>query len=121
MGTIETEPEKTQCSTPTPADKPCSVCLCVCVCVCVCVCLCVCVCVRECVYSVCFCAFQCKLLTWGLCLVLHNTRYEVMQFCWLQADQRPNAEEVHLLLNYLCAKCASEAEEDFERRWTSMR
>ncbi|XP_060889344.1 serine/threonine-protein kinase LMTK1 isoform X2 [Labrus mixtus] len=47
--------------------------------------------------------------------------YEVMQFCWLQPDQRPNAEEVHLLLSYLCAKGASEAEEDFERRWKSMR
>ncbi len=40
---------------------------------------------------------------------------------WLQPDQRPNAEEVHLLLSYLCAKGASEAEEDFERRWNSMR
>lgn len=47
-------------------------------------------------------------------------RYEVMQFCWLQPDQRPTAEEVHLLLSYLCAKGASEAEEDFERRWNSM-
>ncbi|XP_062858953.1 serine/threonine-protein kinase LMTK1 [Trichomycterus rosablanca] len=47
--------------------------------------------------------------------------YEVMQFCWLQPDQRPNAEEVHLLLSYLCAKGASEAEEEFERRWNSMR
>ncbi|XP_026868863.2 serine/threonine-protein kinase LMTK1 isoform X1 [Electrophorus electricus] len=47
--------------------------------------------------------------------------YEVMQFCWLQPDQRPSAEEVHLLLSYLCAKGASEAEEDFERRWNSMR
>ncbi|CAJ1081454.1 serine/threonine-protein kinase LMTK1 isoform X3 [Xyrichtys novacula] len=46
--------------------------------------------------------------------------YEVMQFCWLQPDQRPTAEEVHLLLSYLCAKGASEAEEDFERRWNSM-
>lgn len=44
-----------------------------------------------------------------------------MQFCWLQPDQRPNAEEVHLLLSYLCAKGASEAEEDFERRWNSLR
>lgn len=44
-----------------------------------------------------------------------------MQFCWLQPDQRPTAEEVHLLLSYLCAKGASEAEEDFERRWNSMR
>ncbi|XP_013879788.1 serine/threonine-protein kinase LMTK1 isoform X2 [Austrofundulus limnaeus] len=47
--------------------------------------------------------------------------FEVMQFCWLQPDQRPNAEEVHLLLSYLCAKGASEAEEDFERRWNSLR
>ncbi|XP_051959140.1 serine/threonine-protein kinase LMTK1 isoform X1 [Xyrauchen texanus] len=47
--------------------------------------------------------------------------YEVMQFCWLQPDQRPTAEEVHLLLSYLCAKVASEAEEDFERRWNSLR
>uniref|UniRef100_A0A3P8UFN8 non-specific serine/threonine protein kinase n=1 Tax=Cynoglossus semilaevis TaxID=244447 RepID=A0A3P8UFN8_CYNSE len=46
--------------------------------------------------------------------------YEVMQFCWLQPEQRPTAEEVHLLLTYLCAKGASEAEEDFERRWNSM-
>ncbi|XP_068161234.1 serine/threonine-protein kinase LMTK1 isoform X2 [Antennarius striatus] len=46
--------------------------------------------------------------------------YEVMQFCWLQPDQRPNAEEVHLLLSYLCAKGASEAEEDFDRRWNSL-
>lgn len=43
-----------------------------------------------------------------------------MQFCWLQPDQRPNAEEVHLLLSYLCAKGVSEAEEDFERRWNSL-
>lgn len=43
-----------------------------------------------------------------------------MQFCWLQPDQRPNADEVHLLLSYLCAKGASEAEEDFERRWNSL-
>ncbi|KAL6095336.1 aatk [Pungitius sinensis] len=47
--------------------------------------------------------------------------YEVMQFCWLQPEQRPNAEEVHLLLSYLCAKGACEAEEDFERRWNSLR
>ncbi|MBN3307626.1 LMTK1 kinase, partial [Amia calva] len=52
---------------------------------------------------------------------LSDRWYEVMQFCWLQPDQRPNAEEVHLLLSYLCAKGASEAEEDFEKRWNSMR
>ncbi|OWK14459.1 hypothetical protein Celaphus_00001535 [Cervus elaphus hippelaphus] len=45
----------------------------------------------------------------------------VMQFCWLQPEQRPTAEEVHLLLSYLCAKGATEAEEEFERRWRSLR
>ncbi|XP_018600966.2 serine/threonine-protein kinase LMTK1 isoform X2 [Scleropages formosus] len=52
---------------------------------------------------------------------LSDRWYEVMQFCWLQPDQRPTAEEVHLLLSYLCAKGASEEEEDFEKRWNSMR
>uniref|UniRef100_A0A673FSB8 non-specific serine/threonine protein kinase n=1 Tax=Sinocyclocheilus rhinocerous TaxID=307959 RepID=A0A673FSB8_9TELE len=47
--------------------------------------------------------------------------YEVMQFCWLQPEQRPVVEEVHLLLNYLCAKGATEAEEEFEKRWNSLR
>lgn len=44
-----------------------------------------------------------------------------MQFCWLQPEQRPVVEEVHLLLSYLCAKGATEAEEDFEQRWNSLR
>ncbi|XP_017561451.1 serine/threonine-protein kinase LMTK1 isoform X1 [Pygocentrus nattereri] len=52
---------------------------------------------------------------------LSDRWYEVMQFCWLQPEQRPMAEEVHLLLNYLCAKGTSEAEEDFEKRWNSLR
>ncbi|XP_036391679.1 serine/threonine-protein kinase LMTK1 [Megalops cyprinoides] len=52
---------------------------------------------------------------------LSDRWYEVMQFCWLQPDQRPNAEEVHLLLTYLCAKGVSEAEDDFEKRWNSLR
>uniref|UniRef100_A0A3Q2Z5A0 non-specific serine/threonine protein kinase n=1 Tax=Hippocampus comes TaxID=109280 RepID=A0A3Q2Z5A0_HIPCM len=47
--------------------------------------------------------------------------YEVMQFCWLQAELRPSIEEVHLLLTYLCAKGSSEAEEDFEERWNALR
>ncbi|XP_051570849.1 serine/threonine-protein kinase LMTK1-like isoform X2 [Myxocyprinus asiaticus] len=47
--------------------------------------------------------------------------FEVMQFCWLQPEQRPMVEEVHLLLSYLCAKGATEAEEDFEKRWNSLR
>lgn len=44
-----------------------------------------------------------------------------MQFCWLQPEQRPVVEEVYLLLNYLCAKGTNEAEEDFEKRWNSLR
>lgn len=44
-----------------------------------------------------------------------------MQFCWLQPEQRPTAEEVHLLLSYLCAKGSTEAEEEFEQRWRSLR
>ncbi|KAJ8382213.1 hypothetical protein SKAU_G00029910 [Synaphobranchus kaupii] len=47
--------------------------------------------------------------------------YEVMQFCWLPPEQRPNAEEVHLLVTYLCAKGVSEAEDEFEKRWNSLR
>nr|XP_033817350.1 serine/threonine-protein kinase LMTK1 isoform X1 [Geotrypetes seraphini] len=54
-------------------------------------------------------------------LSLSDRWYEVMQFCWLQSDQRPSAEEIHLLLSYLCAKGATEAEEEFEKRWNSMK
>ncbi|XP_069511274.1 serine/threonine-protein kinase LMTK1 isoform X2 [Ambystoma mexicanum] len=50
-----------------------------------------------------------------------NIWYEVMQFCWLQAEQRPTAEEVHLLLSYLCVKGTTEAEEEFEKRWNSLK
>ncbi|XP_048345875.1 serine/threonine-protein kinase LMTK1 isoform X2 [Sphaerodactylus townsendi] len=64
---------------------------------------------------------QLKLPKPKLPLSLCDRWYEVMQFCWLQPDQRPTAEEVHLLLSYLCAKGASEAEEEFERRWNSMK
>ncbi|XP_025022166.1 serine/threonine-protein kinase LMTK1 [Python bivittatus] len=64
---------------------------------------------------------QLKLSKPQLPLSLSDRWYEVMQFCWLQPDQRPTAEEVHLLLSYLCAKGASEAEEEFERRWNSMK
>ncbi|KAF3846279.1 hypothetical protein F7725_003357 [Dissostichus mawsoni] len=47
--------------------------------------------------------------------------YAVMQFCWLQPELRPSSEEVHLLVTYLCAKGSSEAEEDFEQRWNTLR
>ncbi|NXD31102.1 LMTK1 kinase, partial [Spelaeornis formosus] len=64
---------------------------------------------------------QLKLPKPQLKLTLSERWYEVMQFCWLQPEQRPTAEEVHLLLSYLCAKGATEAEEDFEKRWNSMK
>uniref|UniRef100_A0A8C0ISI0 non-specific serine/threonine protein kinase n=1 Tax=Chelonoidis abingdonii TaxID=106734 RepID=A0A8C0ISI0_CHEAB len=64
---------------------------------------------------------QLKLPKPHLTLLLSERWYEVMQFCWLQPEQRPTAEEVHLLLSYLCAKGATEAEEEFERRWNSMK
>ncbi|KAJ8263804.1 hypothetical protein GJAV_G00141450, partial [Gymnothorax javanicus] len=54
-------------------------------------------------------------------LPLSDRWYEVMQFCWLTPEQRPSAEEVHLLVTYLCARGASEAEDDFDRRWNSLR
>ncbi|NWV26664.1 LMTK1 kinase, partial [Origma solitaria] len=64
---------------------------------------------------------QLKLPKPQLKLSLSERWYEVMQFCWLQPEQRPTAEEVHLLLSYLCAKGATVAEEDFEKRWNSMK
>ncbi|KAM4031268.1 serine/threonine-protein kinase LMTK1 isoform 4-T5 [Anomaloglossus baeobatrachus] len=53
--------------------------------------------------------------------LLSDRWYEVMQFCWLQPDQRPSAEEVHLLLSYLSVKGADELEEEFEKRWNAMK
>lgn len=45
-----------------------------------------------------------------------------MQFCWLQPEQRPSAEELHLLLRCLSAQGAAEAEEEeFEQRWRALR
>ncbi|XP_006886387.1 PREDICTED: serine/threonine-protein kinase LMTK1 [Elephantulus edwardii] len=64
---------------------------------------------------------QLKLSKPQLQLPLADRWYEVMQFCWLQPEQRPTAEEVHLLLTYLCAQGTTEAEEEFERRWRSLR
>ncbi|XP_073410810.1 serine/threonine-protein kinase LMTK1 isoform X5 [Dendrobates tinctorius] len=53
--------------------------------------------------------------------LLSDRWYEVMQFCWLQPEQRPSAEEVHLLLSYLSVKGADELEEEFEKRWNAMK
>ncbi|XP_043941016.1 serine/threonine-protein kinase LMTK1 isoform X2 [Protopterus annectens] len=64
---------------------------------------------------------QLKLPKPQLQLPLSERWYEVMQFCWLQPEQRPTADEVHLLLTYLCVKGTTEAEEEFEKRWNSMK
>ncbi|CAH6776524.1 serine/threonine-protein kinase LMTK1 isoform X2 [Phodopus roborovskii] len=64
---------------------------------------------------------QLKLPKPQLQLTLSDRWYEVLQFCWLQPEQRPTAEEIHLLLSYLCAKGTTELEEEFERRWRSLR
>ncbi|XP_053515450.1 serine/threonine-protein kinase LMTK1 isoform X2 [Artibeus jamaicensis] len=64
---------------------------------------------------------QLKLPKPQLPLMLSDRWYEVMQFCWLQPEQRPTAAEVHLLLSYLCAKDATVAEDEFEQRWRSLR
>ncbi|XP_069606887.1 serine/threonine-protein kinase LMTK1 isoform X5 [Ranitomeya imitator] len=53
--------------------------------------------------------------------LLSDRWYEVMQFCWLQPEQRPSVEEVHLLLSYLSVKGADELEEEFEKRWNAMK
>ncbi|XP_066497620.1 serine/threonine-protein kinase LMTK2 isoform X2 [Hoplias malabaricus] len=47
--------------------------------------------------------------------------YEVLQFCWLPADKRATAEEVHRLLTYLRMQGQKEIEDDFEQRWSSLK
>lgn len=64
---------------------------------------------------------QLKLSKPRLQFTLSERWYEVMQFCWLQPEMRPSSEEVHLLVTYLCARGSSEAEEDFEQRWNTLR
>ncbi|XP_018617353.1 serine/threonine-protein kinase LMTK2 isoform X2 [Scleropages formosus] len=47
--------------------------------------------------------------------------YEVLQFCWLPADRRATAEEVHRLLTYLRMQGQRDMEEDFEQRWNALK
>ncbi|KAJ8245972.1 hypothetical protein GJAV_G00262300 [Gymnothorax javanicus] len=47
--------------------------------------------------------------------------YEVLQFCWLPADKRATAEEVHRLLTYLRMQGQKESEDDFEQRWNALK
>ncbi|XP_038598049.1 LOW QUALITY PROTEIN: serine/threonine-protein kinase LMTK1 [Tachyglossus aculeatus] len=67
---------------------------------------------------------QLKLPKPRLGLALSDRWYEVMQFCWLLPGQRPTADEVHLLLSYLCARGAGgphQDQEDFEARWNALK
>lgn len=54
-------------------------------------------------------------------LVFFLFRYEVLQFCWLPADKRATAEEIHRLLTYLRMQGQKEIEDDFEQRWSSLK
>ncbi|OCT70960.1 hypothetical protein XELAEV_18037874mg [Xenopus laevis] len=47
--------------------------------------------------------------------------YEVMQSCWLPAEQRPSVEELHLQLTYLLNECSNQTEESFEWRWNALK
>lgn len=47
--------------------------------------------------------------------------YEVLQFCWLPADKRPAAEDVHRLLTYLRLQSQRDSEVDFEQQWNALK
>ncbi|XP_036386740.1 serine/threonine-protein kinase LMTK2-like isoform X2 [Megalops cyprinoides] len=64
---------------------------------------------------------QIKLLKPQLELPYSDRWYEVLQFCWLPADKRATAEEVHRLLTYLRMQGQKESEDDFEQRWNSLK
>ncbi|XP_060748779.1 serine/threonine-protein kinase LMTK2 isoform X2 [Tachysurus vachellii] len=64
---------------------------------------------------------QIKLLKPHLDLPYSERWYEVLQFCWLPADKRATAEEIHRLLTYLRMQGQKEIEDDFEQRWSSLK
>ncbi|XP_076852946.1 serine/threonine-protein kinase LMTK2 [Brachyhypopomus gauderio] len=64
---------------------------------------------------------QIKLLKPQLDLPYSERWYELLQFCWLPADKRATAEEVHRLLTYLRMQGQKEIEDDFEQRWSSLK
>ncbi|TRY58165.1 hypothetical protein DNTS_007128, partial [Danionella cerebrum] len=64
---------------------------------------------------------QVRLLKPQLDLPYSERWYEVLQFCWLPADKRATAEEVHRLLTYLRMQGQKDVEDDFEQRWTSLK
>uniref|UniRef100_A0A672S7K1 Serine/threonine-protein kinase LMTK2 n=1 Tax=Sinocyclocheilus grahami TaxID=75366 RepID=A0A672S7K1_SINGR len=64
---------------------------------------------------------QVRLLKPQLDLPYSERWYEVLQFCWLPADKRATAEEVHRLLTYLRMQGQKDVEDDFEQRWSSLK
>ncbi|XP_062840899.1 serine/threonine-protein kinase LMTK2 isoform X2 [Trichomycterus rosablanca] len=64
---------------------------------------------------------QIKLLKPHLDLPYSERWYEVLQFCWLPADKRATAEEIHRLLTYLRMQGQKEIGDDFEQRWSSLK
>ncbi|XP_028824425.1 serine/threonine-protein kinase LMTK2 [Denticeps clupeoides] len=64
---------------------------------------------------------QIKLFKPQLDLPYSERWYEVLQFCWLPADKRATAEEVHRLLTYLRMQGQKDVEDDFEQRWNMLR
>ncbi|XP_051571568.1 serine/threonine-protein kinase LMTK2-like [Myxocyprinus asiaticus] len=64
---------------------------------------------------------QVRLLNPQLDLPYSERWYEVLQFCWLPADKRATAEEVHRLLTYLRMQGQKDVEDDFEQRWSSLK
>lgn len=64
---------------------------------------------------------QVRLLKPQLDLPYSERWYEVLQFCWLPADKRATAEEVHRLLTYLRMQGQKDVDDDFEQRWSSLK
>ncbi|KAM8825223.1 serine/threonine-protein kinase LMTK2 [Synchiropus picturatus] len=64
---------------------------------------------------------QVKLFKPQLELPYSDRWYEVLQFCWLTADKRATAEEVHRLLIYLRMQGQKDMEEDFDQRWNALK
>ncbi|CAH1273862.1 AATK [Branchiostoma lanceolatum] len=54
--------------------------------------------------------------------ILHADRwYELMQFCWLSAEERPSMGELYSLLSYLRHQKEELDAAEFERKWTTMK
>ena len=52
-------------------------------------------------------------------LLIH--RFEIMMFCWLEADMRPTMKEIHELLMHLRSNTDRVEMDDFQRRWDALK